>query len=415
MPHFARPDYQQAFNEIASPEVVFTKAKPDARRLSKIVFDLAATCNMGCTYCFADQGRYGEHVSEKPRLLSVEMARSIMESVFQRCSDIGHIKFFGGEPLLAVDAIAEVCRLTESASQDGRIRRKPTFNIVTNGTVYSKKISSILSDNKIRMTISVDGPKEIHDAQRQLLSGKGTFDQIKNNIRKFQEDGCRLGVLESVYTPKHLSLGFSMVDIYEFLDSEFGDFFDLIVIHPFDQPSLDLVQDSAAKRQYILEMQEQTRALYKELSIRSNSRIASMLKSISSPTRDENLCGVGYDIITVKPDSSVYSCYVFSEQKDHSYGSILSPEFWQRYSSGELSAVMDDASRFKHTACQACDIQKACTHCLSGMSSASGMDAILPDVNCFFNIGQIEGLLEAISEVKSVGRLDKLLQELRAG
>jgi uncharacterized protein len=144
----------------------------------------------------------------------------------------------------------------------------------------------------------------------------------------------------------------------------------------------------------------------------STDRIKGMLSSVSSASRDENLCGVGFDIVTVKPDGSVYSCYVFSEQEEHKYGNILEDDFWRNFSKGASSSVLSVASRFKHVACEACDIQSACTHCLSGMTEEDGMNSILPDVNCHFNIGQIEGVIDAISDRKRDGSLDELASEL---
>lgn len=44
-------------------------------------------------------------------------------------------------------------------------------------------------ENNVRITISLDGPPEIHDKSRKFASnGKGTFEAIRSNINKIIED-----------------------------------------------------------------------------------------------------------------------------------------------------------------------------------------------------------------------------------
>ena len=411
MPQFSTRQYRDWFKTIEPGKVDFVRAKVASGRLGKLVFDVASTCNMGCSYCFADRGRYGTKGSGAPKLLTVEMASAIITKVLENCEELGHIKFFGGEPLLAADAIAVVCRLTTEAAHQGRLNRVPGFNIITNGTVFSENIAGTLRQYSVRMTISIDGPKEIHDGQRRFANGRGTFDRIFENIKRFSDAGCRLGVLEAVFTPRHITSGLSMLSLYKTLVASFSGAFELIVVHPLDQPTINHLPNGEAKEQYIREMRNQTRELYRYLlsadaQTSERFRIRQMLKMLTSTIRDENLCGVGYDVITVKPDASVYSCYVFSEDTEFKYGNLLSDDFWKKYSDGSSVAVMNVGSRFKHDACAQCEIQKVCTHCLSGMASDLGLSQQLPDINCEFNIGQIEGFFEALQELRRADAFD---------
>jgi uncharacterized protein len=420
MPAFSRPEYRDWLGAITPREIEFINSKPGSRQITKLVFDLASTCNMGCSYCFADRGRYGVTKSSGPKLLTTELAADIIEKVLKNCDHLGHIKFFGGEPLLAFDAIREICERTKAAAHQKLLTRAPTFNIITNGTVYSAAIAKTLAEHSVRMTVSVDGPKTIHDAQRTFSNGKGTFDRIAKNIKKFHEAGCQLGVLEAVFTPLHCELGVSMVGLYKSLMDSFEDIFEMIVVHPLDQPTLDHMPNSEFKTKYISEMQGQTKELYNFLMLHDTgtlqrARFLQMLKMLTNTVRDENLCGVGSDIITVKADGSVYSCYVFSEMEAYRYGSILTDEFWKKYSDGSSSTVMQVGSRFKHEACKACDVQKVCTHCLSGMSSETGLAAQLPDINCHFNLGQIEGFFDALQDLRTEDRFDLICSSLGIG
>lgn len=406
MPTFS-PAYREVYESISSIDIAYQNPNTNLKQINKLVFDLAATCNMGCSYCFADEGKYGDDAIEQP-LMSVETAEAILDKIVQYCSSIGHIKFFGGEPLLAFDAITAVCLKAKESVEADSLTALPSYNIITNGTVFSDAISESLRSNEIRMTVSIDGPQDIHDSQRVLLNGKGTFDRITKNVDRFHKGGCRLGVLESVYTPKHLIYGYSMLDIYKYFEDRFKGVFETIVIHPVDQPTLNSIADSSIKEKYIESMRKQSQALYSHIAYYDSARMRSMVSTLSAKQRDKNLCGVGYDTVTVKPDGSVYSCYVFSGESEHSYTNILNDSFWDKFGNGKASQVMEVASRFKHDACNACDIQPTCTHCLSGMNSTSGLNDLLPDINCSFNIGQIEGLFDALSLHKNQGTFEKL-------
>ncbi|MDW9364321.1 radical SAM protein [Sinorhizobium meliloti] len=415
MPAFSRPEYKLWYNAFRPEQVKFARAAAENTRVAKLVFDLASTCNMGCSYCFADRGRYGARDTHAARVLSPEMAAAIVSKVLQQVNEVGHIKFFGGEPLLAIDAIGVVCSTTFAAADEGLLRRKPSFNVITNGTLFTNKAATVLRDYSIRMTISMDGPEAIHDAQRTFTNGRGTYKRICENILKFSEFGCKLGVLEAVFTPKHLEFGYSMLDLFKALEDKFSQFFEIIVVHPLDQPTLDALPSSDEKNMYTESMKEQAATLYEyimrgSLTTEKSSRLQYMLKSLTSAQHDENLCGVGFDTITIKPDGAVYACYVFSNNGDFRYGNILDDAFWVAFKSGGIGKAMASGSRFRHEACNECDIQSTCTHCLSGMTSSSGMNSQLPDVNCDFNIGQIEGFLSMIAQEHDSGRFDQLCQ-----
>src|SRR4051794_1091510 len=109
MPAFSATQYGDWFRVFVPEDIRFVRPKTQTGRISKLVFDLASTCNMGCSYCFADRGQYGNHEASGPKLLTTSTAIAVVEKVLENCSHVGHVKFFGGEPLLAIDAIAATC------------------------------------------------------------------------------------------------------------------------------------------------------------------------------------------------------------------------------------------------------------------------------------------------------------------
>src|SRR4029079_15869367 len=67
--------------------------------------------------------------------------------------------------------------------------------LTTNGTIISEKRAEALADLAAKgflkhISVSVDGPKELHDAARGL---KGTFERTTEGLRRLQEAARRKG------------------------------------------------------------------------------------------------------------------------------------------------------------------------------------------------------------------------------
>ncbi|MGE5342754.1 MAG: radical SAM protein [Candidatus Omnitrophota bacterium] len=134
-------------------------------------------CNMSCSYCF-------ERPSEGI------MNDSVMENLFkfiQKYIDSGIKEFavtwFGGEPLLSFEVIEKLSEKFIAMSLKNKIDYSAL--IITNGTLYTKNIAKKLKSMQVRMAqITLDGDKVCHDQRRPFKNGKGTFDQIINNIQE---------------------------------------------------------------------------------------------------------------------------------------------------------------------------------------------------------------------------------------
>lgn len=89
-----------------------------------------------------------------------------------------HLGFYGGEPLLEIELIKKCVDYIQKNVEGKRI----TFGITTNGTLLTGEVLQFLYDNDFSITISLDGPKEDHDACRKFANGKGSFDIVVKNI-----------------------------------------------------------------------------------------------------------------------------------------------------------------------------------------------------------------------------------------
>ncbi len=128
-------------------------------------------CNFACPYCF-EENRAGINMSRETEDLLVRFAER-----FQPGQMFG-VTWFGGEPLLRFE---QICRLSDRfRALDFRHYRA---SLITNGYLLDAEKAAQLEDLAIReVQITLDGPEEVHDRRRTLVSGGPTFRKILENI-----------------------------------------------------------------------------------------------------------------------------------------------------------------------------------------------------------------------------------------
>jgi uncharacterized protein len=92
-----------------------------------------------------------------------------------------------GEPLtVPIGYYTElVCAL--EAALAGKVRVE--YSVQTNGTLVTPEWCRFLRQQGIRVGVSLDGPKEIHDRHRRDRAGAGTFDRVMSGLRLLQSHG----------------------------------------------------------------------------------------------------------------------------------------------------------------------------------------------------------------------------------
>ena len=91
--------------------------------------------------------------------------------------------FYGGEPLLQFGLIRRIV----SYVKENYPGREIQFNMTVNGTLLTEEVVDFLAENDFSLTLSIDGPKEIHDANRRFVSGQGSFDLIMEKLKYIRE------------------------------------------------------------------------------------------------------------------------------------------------------------------------------------------------------------------------------------
>lgn len=150
----------------------------DKSDLTVFYFFASQDCNLNCTYCYGDGGDYG-----KGRMLMEEgTADNFLERFLTGENKRYMVNFFGGEPLMNLPLIKN---LVAKAKEKGKkLGFEVDFNLTTNGTLWNSKIRDFLRDDIRNVTVSLDGPKDINDAQRPA---RGRFSPHDRTLKTLKE------------------------------------------------------------------------------------------------------------------------------------------------------------------------------------------------------------------------------------
>lgn len=149
----------------------------ETRRSSedRLIYTIAPTlaCNFRCPYCYESGHRYNTMTSKC-------ITRTIQYLTNRLCETHSkhlQITWYGGEPLLCIEAIEEI---TKGVKREGI---EYYSDIVTNGYLLTEETAKrLLSLNVKHAQVTIDGPPHIHNVRRCLPSGEDTFFRILENV-----------------------------------------------------------------------------------------------------------------------------------------------------------------------------------------------------------------------------------------
>jgi len=113
---------------------------------------------------------------------------ALVNFVKRKIKDIDQLEvtWFGGEPLLAFNQIKMLTREFKQLCEDNNSRYYASM--VTNGYALNPKVVSQFTELSIsQVSVTVDGPRGIHDSRRHLKNGSPTFDIILNNLKAMSQ------------------------------------------------------------------------------------------------------------------------------------------------------------------------------------------------------------------------------------
>lgn len=151
--------------------------------LQQITLEVTQQCNLRCFYCVYS-GKFPARRVHSNKFMDFSVAKQAIDFYIEHSQENPSpaITFYGGEPFLNFPLIQKCITYAKE-----KAKRKIHFGITTNGTLLNDNIINFLVKNDCGLTVSLDGPKEIHDRYRRTIGGGGTFDIIMSNIEKIRK------------------------------------------------------------------------------------------------------------------------------------------------------------------------------------------------------------------------------------
>lgn len=164
--------------KIEHPEIVNLHEALD-NGLGMICLQVTQKCNLRCEYCIYSETNNKKQRTHSNKNMSFEVAKQAVKFLFDHSKDSEtiNIGFYGGEPLIALSLIKQIVEYSEILFEG----RDILFNMTTNATLLTPDVVDYLFLHNVTITISLDGPKEIHDKHRRFKD-VGSFDRLLNNV-----------------------------------------------------------------------------------------------------------------------------------------------------------------------------------------------------------------------------------------
>ncbi len=142
--------------------------------ITTIDMDLTVECNLRCTYCFKE--KWTEHMEDQVAFDTVTWL------IHSSGSADPHISFMGGEPLLRFKLIKKLVPFAKRrARQHGK---NISISMTTNGTLVTDEVVEFWREWGLGFHTSIDGPPDIQDRNRPMVSGKGSSRLLEKAVPK---------------------------------------------------------------------------------------------------------------------------------------------------------------------------------------------------------------------------------------
>ena len=154
-----------------------------------------ARCNLDCAYCFflKKEQLYPDSTF---RMSDETMERYIRQTIEAHRVPQVTIAWQGGEPtLMGVDFFRRAVDVEMDALRPGMTVEN---TLQTNGVLLDDAWCEFLHEKRFLVGLSIDGPRDLHDAYRRDKGGKSVFDRVARAARLLQKHEVEFNILCTV-------------------------------------------------------------------------------------------------------------------------------------------------------------------------------------------------------------------------
>ena len=326
------------------PEFQFIDGTPlTPPPLFSLSLNVAQTCNMGCSYCYADEGKFGG----RDRLMSLEVAQQAVDRLIAESEPGAEIVvgYMGGEPLINRQLVHKITHYATKAA--AQANRRVRFSLTTNATLIKPEDAQLFAEFPFTVAVSIDGDRQTNDAVRKMRDGSGSYERLMAGLKILKEYGRPRHLSARVtVTPKTGALLPILDHLIELGFNEVG----LAAVLVSPDPSLAFTsEDFRLFTERMIRCGEKAKA--ELLAGRpypfGNFEVA--LNEIHRGSHRPYPCGAGAAYLSVNAEGKLYACHRLVDDP--------------AYFMGDIETGSNLALRTEHLARNHVNLQEPCSSC----------------------------------------------------
>lgn len=283
-------------------------------------FVLTEQCNLACKYCFL-----GNSKVNAPKITNHPMSKETANKGLlffskqtqqnpSEFDDKKEIIFYGGEPLLNFTTLKYIVERSKYYQENGMLSKKLSFSIVTNGLCLTEEITAFLIENKINVSISIDGASALANECRIDKKGNCIYDRLVCILKQAKQQGLTFG-LSITLTEETLKDMSGLLKLINELGVTAICFNILLKTE-----GVSVADDYYTKAtDFIIAFYEQT----KSLGIYEDRFMRKLSSFVNSKIYFSDCAATSGSQIVITPEGSVGICHGCMENRDYILGSVF--------------------------------------------------------------------------------------------
>ncbi len=318
--------------------------------LSTIVLNVNTGCNLACSYCYKED----LEAPSKGRKMALETAVASIELLLRESPDRDayNVVFFGGEPLSNLGLIREVVDF--AGRRFGEAGKAVNFTLTTNATLLTPEIVDWLDAHRFGLTVSMDGPKALHDRRRLTVGGKGSYDAVSAKARMLLERYRS----RPVGARATLTAGVTDVEaIWDHLKNDIG--FAEVGVSPVTSGDMAVFNLDGAELAEVFAGMKALGRRYRDAALEGRnigfSNMHQLMQDLWEGRSKALPCGAGIGMLAVDHGGGLNLCHRFTGSEHETYGTVETGIAKDR-----LGAFLESRLDRTDKGCATCRIRNLC-------------------------------------------------------
>lgn len=228
------------------------------------------------------------------------------------------------------------------------------FSLTTNGVLLTEEIVDWLDAHRFGITISMDGPKPLHDRNRRTVGGKGSYDVVAAKARmllsryRSRPVGARVTLTAGVT---------DVVAIHDHLKTDLG-FFE-VGFSPVTSGAMSAFNLTGDELATVFHNMKTLGLAYVEAAKHGVntgfSNMHQLMTDLTEGTTKSLPCGAGLGMLAVDKEGDLHLCHRFTGSSQPTYGNVD-----DGIAKDSLGSFLEGMANRTGTDCETCWIRKLC-------------------------------------------------------